>query len=113
MDTRKQKLIDELKKENPRFEEQGLSALEHDVAIVYLETGRTNEAPDEIALLDTYMNDYEATLIDYEVYSLCLEKLVKVVKRIHNMNFIIGMIWNTGKKSFQCLVNNCIVIQTP
>jgi len=105
MDTRKQKLIDELKKENPRFEEQGLSALEHDVAIVYLETGRTNEAP--------YMNDYEATLIDYEVYSLCLEKLVKVVKRIHNMNFIIGMIWNTGKKSFQCLVNNCIVIQTP
>lgn len=56
---KKQKLIDALKVEREQ------STLEHDVAIEYLETGRTDESPDEFELLDACMHDYETILSDY------------------------------------------------
>ena len=61
MDERKQKLIDALKIERGHFEARGQSILEHDVAIEYLETGRT----DEFELLDACMNDYDIMCSDY------------------------------------------------
>jgi len=65
MDERKQKLIDALKVERGHFEARGQSTLEHDVAIEYLETGKTDEDSDEFELLDACMNDYETMLSDY------------------------------------------------
>ncbi len=65
MKERKQKLIDALKVERGHFEKRGQSTLEHDVAIEYLETGRTDEDPDEYELLDACINDYETMLSDY------------------------------------------------
>ena len=65
MDERKQKLIDALKVERGYFEARGQSTLEHDVAIEYLETGTTDEDPDEFELLDACMNDYETICSDY------------------------------------------------
>ncbi len=65
MKERKQKLIDALKVERGHFEKRGHSTLEHDVAIEYLETGRTDEDPDEYELLDACINHYETMLSDY------------------------------------------------
>ncbi len=65
MDKRKQKLIDALRVERGHFEAKGQSTLEHDVSIEYLETGRTDEDPDEYELLDACINDYETMLYDY------------------------------------------------
>lgn len=65
MEERKQKLIDALKVERGRFESRGQSTLEHDVAIEYLETGRTNEDPYEFELLDVCMNDFDTVCSDY------------------------------------------------
>jgi len=62
---KKQKLIDALKVERELFKKRGQSTLEHDVAIEYLETGRTDESPDEFELLDACMHDYETILSDY------------------------------------------------
>ena len=62
---KKQKLIDALKSERSRFEKRGQSTLEHDIAIEYLETGKTTEDPEEFQLLDAVMNDYETTCSDY------------------------------------------------
>jgi hypothetical protein len=67
MDERKQKLIYALKCERERFLSRGQNTLEHDVAIEYLEKGRTEEDPDEFELLDAVMNDYETTCSDYDV----------------------------------------------
>ena len=67
MDERKQKLINALKVERGHFEARGQSTLEHDVAIEYLETGRTDEDPDEFELLGAVMNDYDTTCSDYGV----------------------------------------------
>jgi hypothetical protein len=66
MDKRKQKLIDALKAERGRFKVRGQNTVEHDVAIEYLETGKTDKDPDEFELLDACMNDYDTTLSDYE-----------------------------------------------
>ncbi len=65
MDERKQKLIDALKVERGHFEARGQSTLEHNVAIEYLETGKTDEDPEEFELLYACMNDYDTTLSDY------------------------------------------------
>lgn len=65
MDERKQKLINALKVERGHFEARGQSTLEHDVAIEYLETGKTDEDSDEFELLDACMHDYETMLSDY------------------------------------------------
>lgn len=65
MDERKQKLIDALKVERGHFEARGQSTVEHDVAIEYLETGKTDEDSDEFELLDACMYDYETMLYDY------------------------------------------------
>lgn len=67
MDERKQKLINALKVERGHFEARGQSTLEHDVAIEYLETGRTDEDPDEFELLDACMNDFDIACSDYGV----------------------------------------------
>jgi hypothetical protein len=65
MDERKQKLIDALKVERGYFEARGQSTLEHDFAIEYLETGRTDEDTDEFELLDAVMNDFDMVCSDY------------------------------------------------
>lgn len=65
MDERKQKLIDALKIERGHFEARGQSTLEYDIAIEYLEKGRTDEDPDEFELLDAVMNDYDTVCSDY------------------------------------------------
>lgn len=65
MDKRKQKLIDALKVERGNFEARGQSTLDHDAAIEYLETGKTDKDPDEFELLDACMYDYEIMLSDY------------------------------------------------
>lgn len=65
MDEKKIKLITALKEERLMFSQRGQSTLEHDIAIEYLETGRTDEDPDEFELLDAVMNDYKTTCSDY------------------------------------------------
>lgn len=65
MEERKQKLIDALKVERGHFETRGQSTLEHDVTIEYLETGRTDQDPDEFELLDACMNDFDMVCSDY------------------------------------------------
>ena len=65
MDDKKIKLIKALKEERSRFAQRDQCTLEHDIAIEYLETGRTDEDPDEFELLDAVMNDYEMTCSDY------------------------------------------------
>jgi len=65
MEERKQKLIDALKSERLRFVERGQDTTEHDIAIEYLETGKTDEDPDEYELLDAVMNDFETVCSDY------------------------------------------------
>jgi hypothetical protein len=65
MDERKQKLIDALKVERGDFEARGQSTLEHDIAIQYLETGRTDEDPKEFELLEACIYDYNTMLSDY------------------------------------------------
>lgn len=67
MNTRKLKLIEALKQERARFEKNGQSTLEHDIAIEYLENGNTNEDPDEFELLDAVINDYDTICSDYGV----------------------------------------------
>lgn len=67
MDERKLKLIDALKVERGHFVSRGQSTLDHDVAIKYLETGRTDEDPDDFELLDAAMNDYDTMCSDYDV----------------------------------------------
>jgi len=67
MDVRKQKLIEALKKERAIFVENGHMTLEHDLAIEYLETGKTDEDPDEYELLGAVMDDYDTTCSDYGV----------------------------------------------
>lgn len=64
---RKLKLIEKLKEERERFSQRGQSTLEHDIAIEYLETGKTDEDPDEYELLDAVMNDFDCLCSDYEV----------------------------------------------
>jgi len=66
IEERKQKLINALKVERGHFEARGQSTLEHDVAIEYLETGRTDEDPDEFELLDACMNDFDTICFDYD-----------------------------------------------
>lgn len=65
METKKQLLIEALKQERLRFSNRGQSTLGHDVAIDYLETGTTNEDPDEFELLDAVMNDFDCVCSDY------------------------------------------------
>lgn len=65
MDAKKQRLIDALKVEREQFKARGQSTLEHNVAIDYLETGKTNKHPDDFPLLDAVMNDYETVCSDY------------------------------------------------
>lgn len=65
MDERKLKLIEALKQERARFEKNEQSTLEHDVAIEYLETGKTDEDPDEFELLGAAMEDYDTLCSDY------------------------------------------------
>lgn len=65
METKKQLLIEALKQERLRFSNRGQSTLEHDIAIDYLETGTTNEDPDEFELLDAVMNDFDFVCSDY------------------------------------------------
>lgn len=67
MGEKKQKLIDALKAERDGFEKRGFDTLEHDVAIEYLETGKTDESPDDFELLDACMYDYNTMLSDYGV----------------------------------------------
>ena len=67
MDERKQNLINALKIERARFESLPQGTLEHDIAIEYLETGATDESPEEYELLDAVMNDYETVCSDYGV----------------------------------------------
>ncbi len=62
---RKLKLIEALKEERERFLKRGQSTLEHDIAIEYLETGKTDEDPDEYELLDAVMNDFDCVCSDY------------------------------------------------
>jgi hypothetical protein len=62
---RKLKLIEALKKERERFLQRGQSTLEHDIAIEYLEIGKTDEDPDEYELLDAVMNDFDCVCSDY------------------------------------------------
>ncbi len=62
---RKLKLIEALKEERARFEKNNQSTLEHDIAIEYLETGKTDEDPDEYELLDAVMNDFDCVCSDY------------------------------------------------
>lgn len=64
---RKRKLIEALKEERERFKQRGHDVLEHDIAIEFLETGKTNKDPDEYELLDAVMNDYNTTCSDYDV----------------------------------------------
>ncbi len=65
MEERKQKLIDALKIERGCFEARGQSTLEHDVAIEYLETGITDEDPNDFDLLDACMYDFDTVCSDY------------------------------------------------
>ena len=65
MNERAKRLVDALKIERARFEKDGQSTLEHDIAIEYLETGRTDEDPDEFELLDGVMNDFDTMCFDY------------------------------------------------
>lgn len=67
MDVRKQKLIEALKEEQSRFEKFGYDTVEHDIAIEYLETGKTDEDPDDYELLGAVMNDYDTMCSDYGV----------------------------------------------
>jgi hypothetical protein len=62
---RKLKLIEALKEERERFFQRGISTLEHDIVIEYLETGKTDEDPDEYELLDAVMNDFDCVCSDY------------------------------------------------
>lgn len=62
---RKLKLIEALKEERSRFEQRGQSTFEHDITIEYLETGKTDEDPDEYELLDAVINDFITTCSDY------------------------------------------------
>ncbi len=61
---RKLKLIEALKEERKRFQN---NITEHDIAIEYLETGKTDEDPEEYELLDAVMNDFDCTCSDYGV----------------------------------------------
>lgn len=65
MDIRKQNLIKALKAEKALFEARKHSTLEHDVAIEYLENGRTDQDPDKFELLNACINDYDTLLFDY------------------------------------------------
>jgi hypothetical protein len=65
MNERAKKLVEALKIERTRFEKDGQSTLEHDIAIEYLETGRTDEDPNEFELLDAAMNDFDILCSDY------------------------------------------------
>jgi hypothetical protein len=67
MDVRKQKLIEALKEEQSRFKQIGHDIVDHDIAIEYLETGKTDEDPDYYELLDAVMNDYDTICSDYGV----------------------------------------------
>lgn len=65
---KKQRLIEALKKERDRMSEKfGTNPREHNLAIEYLETGKTDEDPDKHDLLDAAMNDYETLASDYDV----------------------------------------------
>ena len=67
MEQSKIKLIDALKEERERFKKRGHDVLEHDIAIEFLETGKTDEDPDDYGLLDAVMNDFDSTCSDYDV----------------------------------------------
>lgn len=62
---RKLKLIEALKEERARFEKNNQSTLEHDIAIEYLETGKTEEDTDEYELMDAVINDFDCVCSDY------------------------------------------------
>lgn len=64
---RKKKLIDALIKERELFKERGQSTLNHDCAIEFLETGKTDKNPEDFDLLDAAMNDFDCLCSDYEV----------------------------------------------
>lgn len=59
-------MIQKLKEERKRFEVHGHDTTEHDVVIMYLETGHTKQNPNHWELLDACMNDYDTVLSDYE-----------------------------------------------
>jgi len=67
MDERKQRLIDALKHERGLFVLRGQSTREHDLAIKYLETGKTDADPQDFELLDAVMNDCDTMYYDYGV----------------------------------------------
>jgi hypothetical protein len=62
---RKQKLIKALEAERMLFVKRGADTTEHDVAIDYLTSGKTNMNPEKFELLDACMNDYHTILSDY------------------------------------------------
>ena len=64
---KKLKLIEALKEERARFEKNNHSTFEHDIVIEYLETGRTDEDPEEYQLLDAVINDFDCVCSDYAV----------------------------------------------
>lgn len=65
--SKKEKLIEALKAERLGFIQRGQSPLEHDVAIEYLETGKTSEDPEEFELLYAAMFDFDSLCFDYSV----------------------------------------------
>jgi len=66
MKDKKLKLIEALKKERTLFESRGQDTTEHDITIEYLETGKTDENPDDYELLDACMNDFDFLYDDYK-----------------------------------------------
>lgn len=67
MEERKEALIQALQKERERFAQRGQDTMEHDVAIYYLQTGTTEEDPEEFELLDACMHDFDVVCKDYGV----------------------------------------------
>jgi len=64
---KKQKLIEALKIERQSFLSRNQSTHEHDVAIEYLLTGKTNENIDDFELLEGIINDFDCFCSDYGV----------------------------------------------
>jgi hypothetical protein len=60
-------LIIALERERDQFKTRGQSTTEHDVAIEYLEKGKTDEDPEEFELLYACMEDFETICSDYGV----------------------------------------------
>jgi hypothetical protein len=64
---KKEKLIEALEKERQRFVDGGHSTLDHDVAIEYLKTGKTDKNPDNYEMLDAVMHDFDCVCSDYDI----------------------------------------------